>query len=303
MKRPSFQFYPGDWQANSNLRRCTHAEKGAWMDVLCLLHDQVEYGVLRWTLKEIVQASGAPAALIKGLVAKGVLKGDDVKLIEPFVYVPRSGRKNGAPVTLVPVQDGPIWYSSRMVRDEYVRTIRGEATRFDGDKDASSKSSPKPPFGDGPSTSSSSPSSPSVRDIQSTTTTETIPDTARATSDSPGGGNGKPSNADLIKSAEPDLLEQARTLRDALEKRLNLGTPIITAPLVGWLKAGATPELINATIDDVLASKPGFKPSTIAYFGPAMDRAINAKQHPAQESKTAKFDPVAFIKSQGGKAA
>ena len=55
MKRPSFQFYPGDWQANSNLRRCTHEEKGVWLDVMCLLHDQEEYGVARWPLKEFCE--------------------------------------------------------------------------------------------------------------------------------------------------------------------------------------------------------------------------------------------------------
>ena len=41
--RPSFQFYPGDWQSSSNLRRCTHGEKGAWVDVMCLMHDPVSY--------------------------------------------------------------------------------------------------------------------------------------------------------------------------------------------------------------------------------------------------------------------
>ena len=85
MKRPSFQFYPGDWQANSNLRRCTHAEKGAWLDVMCLLHDQPEYGQLRWPLKEIAQAIGASLGLVRGLVTKGVLKGDDKHALYKFL--------------------------------------------------------------------------------------------------------------------------------------------------------------------------------------------------------------------------
>ena len=67
MRRPSFQFYPGDWQANSNLRRCTHAEKGVWGDVMCLLHDQEIYGVLRWSLKEIAQAVGCSVSVLKAL--------------------------------------------------------------------------------------------------------------------------------------------------------------------------------------------------------------------------------------------
>jgi hypothetical protein len=161
VKRPSFQFYPGDWQVNSNLRRCTHAEKGAWVDVMVLMHDQDdEYGVLRWPLKEIAQSIGAPVALLRGLVAKGVLKGSDSELTEAYIYTPRSGRKDGEPVTLIAPQPGPVWYSSRMVKDEYVRTIRGEASRFgadDGDAPkAQSKPAPKPPFGDGSSSSSSS---------------------------------------------------------------------------------------------------------------------------------------------------
>jgi len=159
MKRPSFQFYPGDWQANSNLRRCTHAEKGVWLDVMCLMHDQPEYGVLRWPLKEIAQAVGAPIGSLRALVTKSILKGDDIELVEAFVYIPRSGRKDGDPVTLLAPQAGPVWYSSRMVKDEYVRTIRGESSRFGGDEDDASKDAPKPPLGDGSSSSSSSSSS------------------------------------------------------------------------------------------------------------------------------------------------
>lgn len=175
MTRPSFQFYPGDWQANSNLRRCTHAEKGAWIDVMCLLHDSEEYGVLRWPLKEIAQAIGAPLATLRAIVSKGVLKGADTGLTcAACIYVPRSGRRDGEPVTLVAEQEGPLWYSSRMVRDEYVRSVRGESSRFQTDgsvsKDApkpplgdSTKASPKPPFGDGSSSSSSS----SIKNISS----------------------------------------------------------------------------------------------------------------------------------------
>lgn len=150
MKRPAFQFYPGDWQRNANLRRCSPAARGVWVDVMCLMHDSDEYGVLRWPLKEIAQAAGASMSHVRELVDKSVLKGSDKQLSEPFVYVPRSGRKEGDPVTLLDTQAGPIWYSSRMVKDEYVRTIRGESSRFG----EASKDAPKPPFGDG-STSAS----------------------------------------------------------------------------------------------------------------------------------------------------
>lgn len=60
--RPSFQFYPGDWRSNTKLRRCTFAERGIWIDLLCMLHDSKEYGVLRWPLKDLAQALGCRAA-------------------------------------------------------------------------------------------------------------------------------------------------------------------------------------------------------------------------------------------------
>lgn len=148
MKRPSFQFYPDDWTGNANLRRCSPAARGVWVDVMCLMHDQEEYGILRWPLKEIAQAAGASMAHIRELVEKNVLKGIDKGECESFVYVPRSGRKDGDPVTLVPTQAGPLWYSSRMVKDEYVRTIRAEAAGNGGAPKPTSQPSPKVGFGE-----------------------------------------------------------------------------------------------------------------------------------------------------------
>lgn len=157
MKRPAFQFYAADWRGNAKLRRCTHAERGIWIEVMCLMHDSEEYGVLRWPLKDIAQAVNCRMPELRSIVAKDVLKGSEEQ-IDALIYTPRHAGKDGEPVILLPHQTGPIWYSSRMVRDEYVRTIRGESTRF-GEQNAPPKTAPnktpKPPMGDG-STSSTS---------------------------------------------------------------------------------------------------------------------------------------------------
>lgn len=129
MKKPSFQFYPADWRNNAKLRRCTWEARGAWLEVMCLLHDSEEYGLLRWSLKELAQAIGAPLKLLKELVDKGVLKGGD-KTHEALIYTPRSGRVDGDPVTLIVAANSACWYSSRMVIDEHVRQKKGESTRF-----------------------------------------------------------------------------------------------------------------------------------------------------------------------------
>ena len=161
MKRPSFQFYTGDWMSDLKLRRCSPAARGVWIDILCALHDSDDaYGLLRWPLRDIANTIGASMSHMRELVEKGVLRGSDEAIAEPLVYVPRSGRKDGTPVTLVDAQPGPLWYSKRLVTDEYVRTIRGEGTRFGGAENdppkTKPKSSPMPPFGDGSSSSSSS---------------------------------------------------------------------------------------------------------------------------------------------------
>lgn len=133
-RRPSLQFYPADWMGNANLMRCSHEEQGVWINVMCLMHnspEEAEYGILRWPLGEIGQAVHCKVSVLASLVKKGVLKGANLgEMCEAFIYTPRSGHKNGAPVVLIQPQPGPLWYSSRMVKDEYVRQHAGASTRF-----------------------------------------------------------------------------------------------------------------------------------------------------------------------------
>ncbi|QEY62523.1 hypothetical protein FXN65_10710 [Metapseudomonas lalkuanensis] len=183
MKRPSFQFYPADWRNNAKLRRCSWEARGVWIEVMGLMHDSDKYGVLRWSLKEIAQALGAPMKALKELVEKGVLYGVEKGGCEPLIYIPMSGRKPGPAVELLSAEQGPIWFSPRMVRDEYVRTHRGTSSRFgagSGDNPDPSpkgglgesngeapKQSPIARQGDGSTSSPSSSSSPSVANATS----------------------------------------------------------------------------------------------------------------------------------------
>jgi hypothetical protein len=145
MKRPSFQFYPADWRNNAKLRRCSEAARGAWMDVLCVLHDSDEYGVCRWPLADLARAAGVPLKLVRELAAKDVLKGAD-KGAAPYIYTPRHAGKDGDPATLVEPEEGPCWYCSRFVRDEWVRQRRGQSTRFDEDKQPPKIAPNQPPM-------------------------------------------------------------------------------------------------------------------------------------------------------------
>jgi len=85
-KLPAFQFYPGDWQKDPSLRRCSKAAKGVWMDMMCLLFECpvrgvfVDAGGRPWGDEEIAAAIGGDIAAnlecITELVAKGVVRRD-----------------------------------------------------------------------------------------------------------------------------------------------------------------------------------------------------------------------------------
>lgn len=174
VSRPSFQFYHGDWRSNAKLRRCTPEERGIWMDVMCLFADGDEFGLLRWPLVDLAQAAGCKVTVLNALRAKGVLKGSEGD-VKAYNYTPRHAGRDGEPVVLIPAQVGPIWYSSRMVRDDYLRTHRGEGSRFaappkppptrrEGVREGEQpKAAPSQREGYGPSSSSSSSSSESQK--------------------------------------------------------------------------------------------------------------------------------------------
>ncbi len=46
MKRPSFQFYPGDWLHDTGLCACSLAARGLWIDMLAFMHQGTPYGHL-----------------------------------------------------------------------------------------------------------------------------------------------------------------------------------------------------------------------------------------------------------------
>lgn len=81
MKLPAFFFYPGDWLKDPGLRRCSLAARGIWIDVMCLMFECEERGVLAtaghaWSDDEIARAVGGDYDMalsgLRELVDKGV---------------------------------------------------------------------------------------------------------------------------------------------------------------------------------------------------------------------------------------
>lgn len=80
-KLPSFQFYPGDWLKDPALRRCSPAARGVWIDMLCLMFECEERGVLAsggvpWSDREVAAVVSGDTqdvlSCIDELLAKGV---------------------------------------------------------------------------------------------------------------------------------------------------------------------------------------------------------------------------------------
>ena len=302
MKRPSFQFYPGDWQSNSNLRRCTHEEKGIWIDVLCLFHDQNSYGIVRWNVKEIAQAIGCSYRKISGLVSKGILKGCDAgETCEELVFVPRHGRTDGSAVTLIAAQEGPIWYSSRMVIDEYKRASRsGELSSPDPSPDPSPDLSPKGGIGAAPKgTSNPSP------DLSPDPSPDPSPSRAGSSSSS-----SSSSSTSKSKSKSEDM--SALTAQTApVESRIAPKIRGSTLPADWFLPTEwgewALSEKPDWSIVDVKKVAEKFKDHWLANANQARSKKLDwcrawrnwvRNEHDIRSSKNQKFDGLTFINEE-----
>jgi hypothetical protein len=103
-KRPSFQFYPGDWVRDS-VAGCSLAAQGLWLRIMNVAHDSERYGYL-------VQNGVAmpPEAIARRCGCS----------VEQFEELLQELNRAGVPSRTA---DGII-YSRRMVRDEHLRQVR-----------------------------------------------------------------------------------------------------------------------------------------------------------------------------------
>jgi len=52
---PAFLFYPGDWKKDPQLSKCSLATRGAWIELLCAMHDNGRSGIITGTMLELAQ--------------------------------------------------------------------------------------------------------------------------------------------------------------------------------------------------------------------------------------------------------
>ncbi|GAB3838676.1 hypothetical protein [Hymenobacter jeollabukensis] len=114
MKLPAMQFYPGDWHKDQGVQALDLMQRGAWFELLLMMHDSDERGVL------LVNGQPMPDAVVARRLGLDNQTANQILTIL-LTYGVASRRES----------DGAL-YCRRMVRDERLRQIRQEAGRKGG---------------------------------------------------------------------------------------------------------------------------------------------------------------------------
>ncbi|MBB5543314.1 hypothetical protein A8H39_10980 [Paraburkholderia fungorum] len=113
-KMPSMQFYPADWRKDPGVQALGFHDRGVWFEILCLMHESSERGVL--------MLNGVPMPL---QALANILGLDSQTLNQTVTNLTTYG------VAKVRNGDGAL-YSKRMVADESLCKVRREAGKKGG---------------------------------------------------------------------------------------------------------------------------------------------------------------------------
>lgn len=146
MKRPSLQFYPGDWRKDPAVQSLDYFDRGVWIELLCIMHESSERGVL------LLNGTPMPVEALQNLLGL-----DNQTTTKTLATLQARG------VAKVRQSDGAI-YSKRMVEDEQLSEIRRNAGSKGGNPSLLKQNPSKPEANDNqiskqnptPSSSSSS---------------------------------------------------------------------------------------------------------------------------------------------------
>lgn len=120
-KRPSIQYYPGDWRRDTAIQSCSLTARGLWHELNCIMHDGEPYGHLAvegvaLTEEQIVRLAGTSVAEYRKALKE----------------LDRAGVPSRTAAGII--------YSRRMVRDEETRRKRAEG----GSMSVGHPNTPKP---------------------------------------------------------------------------------------------------------------------------------------------------------------
>jgi hypothetical protein len=130
MKMPAFQFYPADWRKDPGVQALDRHDRSVWFDMLCIMHESDERGVLLLAGRPIPEDALARMLNLDNQTFNQTLT-------NILTYGVASRRES----------DGAI-YSRRMVKDEKLCQTRREAGKKGGNPGlVNQKSKQKPTTG------------------------------------------------------------------------------------------------------------------------------------------------------------
>lgn len=114
MKLPALQFYPGDWHKDAGVQALDLRERGAWFEILLMMHDSDERGVL------LVNSQPMPDHVLSRRL--GLDKDEVNQILTSLINYGVTSRRES---------DGAL-ICRRMIRDESLRKIRQSAGKQGG---------------------------------------------------------------------------------------------------------------------------------------------------------------------------
>lgn len=154
MKMPAFQFYPADWRKDPGVQALNRHDRSVWFDMLCIMHESDERGVLLLAGRPIPEDALARMLNLDNQTFNQTLT-------NILTYGVASRREGDEAI-----------YCRRMVKDESLCQLRREAGKKGGNPNlVNQKPKQKPTTGDNqkptPSSSTSSSTSSSEDEGQS----------------------------------------------------------------------------------------------------------------------------------------
>jgi hypothetical protein len=126
MKMPSMQFYPADWRKDPGVQALDYFERGVWFEMLCLMHESAERGVL------LLNGNPMPETALSR-----VLGLDNQILNQTLTTLLNYG--------VASVREDGALFCRRMVKDEELCQIRREAGKLGGNPNLVNQNSTKAP--------------------------------------------------------------------------------------------------------------------------------------------------------------
>ena len=271
MKLPAIQFYPGDWHKDQGVQALDLLQRGAWFELLLMMHDSDERGVL------LVNGAPMPDAVIARRLGLDNQSANQI-LTTLLTYGVASRRE----------ADGAL-FCRRMVKDERLRQVRTESGKKGGNPrllNQTANQTPKQTPTTGvmqiPTPSSSSSITTSIEEREVADATASAPLIEKVVKEK----SAKKTPDGRRNSAAPTTLAEVQAFA-ATEYPNIADAPAEAAPFCdhyesnGWRVSGKTP-MVNwrAAFRNWMRRRPQFQVSTAARSGSGPPAPTRARTSP-----------------------